>query len=104
MGTARRRLDESILNALFLDPWLTKRSASCPLCKQDLLSDIATPAAAHIEQRREETSAYLHSSLDDVSALWERLSGNVSIAIRQNPGRRDDSLEMTSWSNDTAQY
>ncbi|CAO3672490.1 unnamed protein product [Umbelopsis vinacea] len=87
-----------------IDPWLTKRSASCPLCKQELVSEIVSPAASYIEQRREGTSAHLHSSLDDVSALWERLSGNVSIAIRQNPGRHDDSLEMTSWSNDTAQY
>ena len=84
----------SILLCIISDPWLTKRSASCPLCKKDL-SVIQPPEESHIDSPRVTYQRRRSASADDVTRLWERLSDNVDVAIRQNPSLHDDQLGNT---------
>ncbi|KAG2185403.1 hypothetical protein INT44_002194 [Umbelopsis vinacea] len=82
-----------------IDPWLTKRSASCPLCKRDL-SLIHPPEESHIESPMVNYQRRRSASADDVTRLWERLSDDLDITIRQNPGLHEDQSGNTASRND----
>lgn len=94
----------SYSNIAIPDLWLTKRSASCPLCNKVLLTGIEQPDIAHIEHGLEEASIIQQASIDDVSTRWERLSENVEIAIRQSPSRHNNNIETTTRLNHTSRY
>lgn len=65
----------------FIDVWLTKKSACCPLCQQAI--EIPTvPDEAHSRTAEE---ARMYQSMPDLAETWSGMLQDEQVAMRQAP-------------------